>query len=175
MALPVVDFGPFLDPASSLLEKQQVAFEIDKACREVGFFYLKNHGVPAQLVADMLAKTRHVFETATPEEKKRLAMKGSAEGGDSARGWLTVKNAAGAHEVCPMSIAITGHITDGHTQGCGFLPSGACAGCPIHNWNGSESMAVDPDRLSLNGRVLYRPPGKARHFSDEGYCSWIVG
>ncbi|KAK5053145.1 hypothetical protein LTR84_002119 [Exophiala bonariae] len=99
MALPVIDFGPFLDASSSSFQKKQVAFEIDKACREVGFFYLKNHGVPAELVADMLAKTRHVFETATPEEKERLAMRGSAEGGDSARGWLKVKNAAGAHEV----------------------------------------------------------------------------
>lgn len=66
----------------------------------MGFFYLKNHGVPAELVADMLDKTHQVFETATPEEKDRLAMEGSAEGGDSARGWLKVQNAAGAHEVC---------------------------------------------------------------------------
>ncbi|KEF57264.1 uncharacterized protein A1O9_05181 [Exophiala aquamarina CBS 119918] len=99
MALPVIDFGPFLDISSSLQQKHHVALEIDKACREVGFFYLKNHGVPSDLVADLLTKTREVFETSTPEEKECLAMKGSDEGGDSARGWLKVKNESGSHEV----------------------------------------------------------------------------
>jgi isopenicillin N synthase-like dioxygenase len=61
--------APFLDTSSSLQQKHQVAFEIDKACREVGFFYLKNHGVPSDLVAGMLAKTRQVFETSTPRER----------------------------------------------------------------------------------------------------------
>lgn len=99
-ALPIIDFGPFLDPEASFEEKKNVAFELDRACREVGFFYLRNHGVPLEMMNAMLDGAREFFETATPEEKERIALKKTADGGDNARGWLSVQKAdAGSHEV----------------------------------------------------------------------------
>jgi isopenicillin N synthase-like dioxygenase len=99
-ALPIIDFGPFLSASSTAGEKTKVALEIDKACREVGFFYLKNHGVPSNLIAEILGKSRDFFETATPEEKQRLALRKTDEGGDNARGWLRINNSEkGSHEV----------------------------------------------------------------------------
>lgn len=99
-SLPVIDFAAFIDHASSPEEKKAVALQIDNACREVGFFYLKNHGVPMNLIGDMLTKSRNFFETATPEEKKRLALRKIAEGGDNARGFLKINNPEkGSHEV----------------------------------------------------------------------------
>ncbi|KAI1394638.1 oxoglutarate 3-dioxygenase [Hypoxylon fuscum] len=97
--LPIIDFGPFLDPEASLEAKKNVAFELDRACRDVGFFYLKNHGVSLELMTAMLDSAREFFETASPEEKERIALRKTAEGGDNARGWLSVRKPdAGSHE-----------------------------------------------------------------------------
>ncbi len=91
-----------MDPEASPEAKKNVASELDKACRDVGFFYLKNHGVPLELMKAMVDGGREFFETASPEEKQRIAMRKTAEGGDNARGWLQVKKAdAGSHEVRP--------------------------------------------------------------------------
>ncbi|KAF2679147.1 Clavaminate synthase-like protein [Lentithecium fluviatile CBS 122367] len=46
--IPVVDFDKFLQGSES--EKEDVAKQIDKAFREVGFVYLRNHGVDNGLV-----------------------------------------------------------------------------------------------------------------------------
>lgn len=102
-SLPVIDFSPFLDPKSSAKQKLCTALEIDTACREIGFFYLKNHGVPLWLLAEMLEKGRKFIETATPEEKKSLARKPAGiDDGDSARGYVKNDNIKrGAHEVIP--------------------------------------------------------------------------
>lgn len=98
--LPVIDFGPYLAKDSTPEQKKETALAIDKACREVGFFYLKNHGVPIELMNDMLSKAREFFETATPEDKAKIALRKNDEGGDNARGYLHVKNEErGSHEV----------------------------------------------------------------------------
>ena len=98
--LPIIDFSPFLSPESTSEQRKTTALEIDKACREVGFFYLKNHGVPLELMNSMLQQARGFFETATAEDKAQIALKNKAEGGDNARGYLHVKNEEkGSHEV----------------------------------------------------------------------------
>jgi isopenicillin N synthase-like dioxygenase len=103
--LPIVDFGPFISPHASAQERMKVALEVDKACREVGFFYLKNHGVSTASMNNILTAAREFFETATVEEKESIAIKGSESGGDSARGWLRVSNPRkGSHEVRTIHI-----------------------------------------------------------------------
>ena len=42
--IPVIDFSPML--SSKPEERRKIAPEIRKACMEVGFFDLKNHGFP---------------------------------------------------------------------------------------------------------------------------------
>ncbi|CAF2124591.1 unnamed protein product [Rotaria magnacalcarata] len=67
--IPVIDFGPFLN--GSIEDKKQVAAEIGRACRNVGFFYLKNHGIPQELFDRVLTQSKHYF--ALPlEEKMKL-------------------------------------------------------------------------------------------------------
>lgn len=46
--IPIIDFGPFLN--GSAAERAAVAAKIGKACEEVGFFYLANHGIPQELI-----------------------------------------------------------------------------------------------------------------------------
>jgi isopenicillin N synthase-like dioxygenase len=64
--IPVIDFAPML--GTDAAAKANVAAELRRAGTEVGFFYIKNHGVPAEII-------RAVFETgpaffALPLEEK---------------------------------------------------------------------------------------------------------
>jgi isopenicillin N synthase-like dioxygenase len=65
-AVPVIDLAPALD--GDLPARKAVAWEIHKACRDIGFFYVANHGVPASLVDAQLEWTRRFF--ALPIEQK---------------------------------------------------------------------------------------------------------
>lgn len=104
MALPVIDFSPFLDPSSTKAAKHSTALGIDRACREVGFFYLSGHGIDSSLTEQMLDNARTFFARASPEEKQELKIKDAGDGtGDSSRGFQRVEGGAkGAHEVGPL-------------------------------------------------------------------------
>jgi len=52
--IPIIDFGPMLGTDEAA--KHEVAAQLRQAATEVGFFYVKNHGVPAEVI-------RAVFET----------------------------------------------------------------------------------------------------------------
>ena len=64
--VPVIDLaGSYSsDPA----ERRAVAWEIHKACRDTGFFYVKNHDVPVEATAGQLELARAFF--ALPQEEK---------------------------------------------------------------------------------------------------------
>ncbi|KAK6063560.1 2OG-Fe(II)oxygenase superfamily protein [Seiridium cupressi] len=101
--LPIIDFGPFIAPDATWQERRNVAAALDKACREVGFFYLKNHGVPSELMNGILDGARDFFETATRDDKKKIALRRLEEGGDNARGWLEIRSEkGGSHEAVDM-------------------------------------------------------------------------
>ena len=73
MTVPVVDLG---DPAA--------ASEIDRACREVGFFYVRGHGVEPSLTAALDREARAFF--AQPDAvKEQVAMR---HAGRAWRGWF---------------------------------------------------------------------------------------
>jgi len=67
-SIPVIDIGPFLrgDEAA----KARVAEELGHACRHVGFFYVKNHGIPQAIVDELMAQTRHFFHLPLEEKLK---------------------------------------------------------------------------------------------------------
>jgi isopenicillin N synthase-like dioxygenase len=69
-AIPVIDFSPFLDGDEAA--RAAVAAEIDNACRQIGFFYLVNHGVPESLRQAVLTESRGFF-TRPVEEKMASA------------------------------------------------------------------------------------------------------
>jgi isopenicillin N synthase-like dioxygenase len=48
MAVPIVDFGRFLNGSPE--QKKEAAIAIDSAFRNVGFVYLHNHGVRQESV-----------------------------------------------------------------------------------------------------------------------------
>ena len=43
--VPVIDFGPFVDPSASQEDRQRVVEAVKEACEKIGFMVLFNHGV----------------------------------------------------------------------------------------------------------------------------------
>jgi len=66
-SVPLIDVAPLYNGSDA--EAHAVAAEIRRASIEVGFFYVKGHDVPLQLMRDMLAAAKVFF--ARPETKKR--------------------------------------------------------------------------------------------------------
>lgn len=48
-SIPIIDISPFVDDGGSQSCKDQVAQELHAACCEVGFFYIKGHGVHSSI------------------------------------------------------------------------------------------------------------------------------
>ena len=71
--IPLIDFGPFLNGADE--DRQKVALEIGNACRNVGFFYLSNHGVSESLIERVYDHAKQFF--AQPIEDKMKIYIGS--------------------------------------------------------------------------------------------------
>eukprot|EP00054_Salpingoeca_dolichothecata_P025392 m.177520 g.177520 ORF g.177520 m.177520 type:complete len:230 (+) comp25340_c0_seq1:99-788(+) len=62
---PLIDISPFttLKPTHELaIAKQQVAEQIDQACRDTGFFYVKNHGVPKSAIVAAMDSAEEFFK-----------------------------------------------------------------------------------------------------------------
>lgn len=66
--LPVIDIAPLY--ASAPAAWTAVARQIDSACREWGFFYIKGHPIPAQRFADLLQAARTFFAQPAAEKLK---------------------------------------------------------------------------------------------------------
>src|SRR5215469_6373218 len=81
-ALPIIDVGTFLEKAASAA----TAREIEKACREFGFFYATGHGVGGETVQALKEASARFF--ASPEKSKmEIAI---AHGGRAWRGYFPV-------------------------------------------------------------------------------------
>ncbi len=81
--LPVIDVTPLV---SGTGDQSQVAAEIDRASREIGFFYVVGHGIDDDLVRGLESSAEAFF--ALPDaEKAEIAME---HGGRAWRGWFPV-------------------------------------------------------------------------------------
>lgn len=67
-AIPVIDVAPLFGGTPS--ELQRMAAAIDDACRNVGFFYIKNHGVAPDILDRAYAEARRFFALPAAEKKK---------------------------------------------------------------------------------------------------------
>ena len=64
--IPIVDVGALRAPDASA--RRAVAQEIARACEEVGFLYVANHGIAAGVIDALVAMSREFF--ALPVETK---------------------------------------------------------------------------------------------------------
>src|SRR5258708_2690231 len=84
-AIPVVDMAPLFS-AGQTEARTQVAGDIEHACRDTGFFYIRNHGISQALIDDLDRASRKFF--ALPEDQKsEIAM---VRGGRAWRGYFPV-------------------------------------------------------------------------------------
>jgi isopenicillin N synthase-like dioxygenase len=67
--IPVIDFARFLNGDDA--DREAVALEIGTACRDVGFFYLSNHGISSVLIERVYEQAERFFSQAI-DEKMRL-------------------------------------------------------------------------------------------------------
>src|SRR5438034_123611 len=65
--IPAIDFRAFLRGTAA--DRKKVAIQIGEACRNIGFFYLINHGIAEELIARGFAEAKRFF--ALPLERKR--------------------------------------------------------------------------------------------------------
>ena len=75
--VPVVDFAPFLagDPEG----KQRIADAVGAACEGIGFFYLTNHGIPAETMDGIFAAAKRARKgTSGPAAPARFASQSSS-------------------------------------------------------------------------------------------------
>ena len=69
--LDVIDLANLKSQGSVTLRR--VASELGRACREVGFFYIRNHGVPPDLISAMFARSSEFF-AAPIDDKSEYAI-----------------------------------------------------------------------------------------------------
>ena len=66
--VPVIDIAPYLAGTSD--GKRQVAAQLDRACREVGFYVIVGHGVDPGLVEQVESISREFFDLPLDEKMK---------------------------------------------------------------------------------------------------------
>ncbi|XP_068635178.1 protein DMR6-LIKE OXYGENASE 2-like [Aristolochia californica] len=65
VSIPLIDFVGFEGP-----NRSKVVAEIGEACRNDGFFLVKNHGIPKSLIEDLLRVSREFFRLPESERMK---------------------------------------------------------------------------------------------------------
>ncbi len=73
-SIPVVDLGATF--GGDVDTRVKAANEIHRACRELGFFYISNHGISADFVAAQFAAAKQLFDLPL-DQKLKIHMKNS--------------------------------------------------------------------------------------------------
>lgn len=67
-AIPVIDVGPFFGNDQDA--KAAVAGKIGDACRNIGFFYITNHGIPQGEIEELIGQTKRFFHQPLEDKMK---------------------------------------------------------------------------------------------------------
>ncbi|KAG1884106.1 hypothetical protein F4604DRAFT_1735026 [Suillus subluteus] len=66
--IPIIDLSRATSPDEN--ERKGLAYQIRDACMNVGFFYVKNHGIPPEYIANILEVNKEYFKLPTEEKLK---------------------------------------------------------------------------------------------------------
>jgi len=68
--IPIIDIFSLLDTQCETKDLQQTAIEIGNACKNVGFFYAKNHQIPEDHLKEVIAAMKSFFDLSVKEKMK---------------------------------------------------------------------------------------------------------
>ena len=68
-SIPLIDFKVFVDGSEG--DRQKIANNVCNACIHVGFLYIRNHGVPEELIERIFAQSNQFFNLPL-EEKMQI-------------------------------------------------------------------------------------------------------
>ena len=171
-AIPVIDMAPFLqgEPAA----RAATAKLIGEACREIGFFYIVNHGVSPYLVARTFDEAERFF--ALPEERKaEIAIEASA----CHRGWFRL----GGENLDPAKQKLAGDLKEGIKIGRDLAPEHPLvrAGTPLHGPNQwpnlpgwRETVQEYYDAMEALGRELLHAFALALSLEETYFDHWLA-
>lgn len=66
--IPVIDIADLLEDEERVIER--IAWEMQEAAERVGFFYVRNHGIPQALIDDVFRISREFYELPLAEKIK---------------------------------------------------------------------------------------------------------
>ena len=66
--IPVIDISPLIEPQDNPKSLRKTAKEIENACKNIGFFYVKNHQIPQNHLDAVILVMQEFFNL--PEEEK---------------------------------------------------------------------------------------------------------
>jgi len=66
--IPVIDISPLVEPQDNPKSLRKTAKEIENACKNIGFFYVKNHQIPQNHLDAVILVMQEFFNL--PEEEK---------------------------------------------------------------------------------------------------------
>lgn len=165
--IPVIDISPLLagdmSPASL----------IGQACRDVGFFYITNHGVPQTVIDEVYLQAKRFFNLPLAEKEKYAIEKSFCH-----RGWFRL----GGENLDPVHQKQMGDFKEGFKIGRD-LPMDherVKAGLPLHGpdiWpdlSGWQNVMQDYyDRMVTLGTLLLRAFAVALHLPANYFENWL--
>jgi isopenicillin N synthase-like dioxygenase len=170
--LPVIDLGPFL--AGDAEARRDVALSIGAACRDIGFFYVVDHGVPADLRARAFAEAERFF--ALPLERK---LEIDIERSACHRGYFEV----GGENLDPRRQRAAGDLKEGIKIGQDLPPDHplVAAGTPLHGPNQwprdlpgfRETMEAYFAALSDLGRQMLAALALALEMPEDTFARYL--
>ncbi|HKY94264.1 MAG TPA: 2-oxoglutarate and iron-dependent oxygenase domain-containing protein [Kiloniellales bacterium] len=172
-AIPLIDFGPFR--SGSEAARKAVALQLGEACRNIGFFYVVNHGVPDASVAAALDYAKRFFALPV-EDKREIAIEKSA----CHRGWFQL----GGENLDPAKQREAGDLKEGLKIGRDLSPEHPLvrSGLPLHGPNQWPSMpgfkgAMQDcyGALSALGRQIMRGFALALEMPETFFDKWLTG
>ncbi len=170
--IPVIDIGPFLNGDAAA--RRAVAQRIGEAARDIGFFYIVNHGVPGELVDAVYAQSRRFF--ALPAEAKaQIAIENSA----CHRGWFML----GGENLDPARQKHAGDLKEGVKIGRDLGPDHPLvrAGTPLHGPNQwpenipgwRETMEEYYNAMEALGREMLHAFALALEIPETYFDFWL--
>jgi isopenicillin N synthase-like dioxygenase len=170
--IPVIDMAPFLQ--GNAQARAEVAEKIGAACRNIGFFYITNHGVPAELIGRVYAEAARFFSQADAA-KAEIAIENSTVH----RGYFKI----GAENLDPAKQKRDGDLKEGIKIGrdLGFDHPLVQAATPLHGPNqwpenlpGWQAVMQDYyDVMEALGRQLMRAFALALGLEEGYFEQWL--